>query len=173
MRNTHILIAALVLTFMAATTSAQKKPESKTAIKIPPELIALRKEYIKTVEEYKVSLAKLKGIYEQNVIKAEQRLQQSRGLLSEGLISHVEVEQYERALADAKEKIVEADKQLVDADKQMSEALDDAKFEAEYRRSLAERKKERLTRCSRWSLTTYYRETNRSIEASFRFVCAK
>lgn len=62
MRKTHKLTAAIVLTLIAATTAAQKSPESKTAIKIPPELIALRKDFVKAAEEYKVSLAKLKGM---------------------------------------------------------------------------------------------------------------
>jgi hypothetical protein len=122
----------LVLLLLSFQSSA-----SKTAIKIPTELIELRKEFVKTTEEYKASLAKLKAIYEQSVVRAEEKLQSSRKLRSERLISSVQVEENERELAAAKERIIETDKQLAEADKRIKDALDDVKFEAEYRRSLS------------------------------------
>ena len=69
------------------------------------ELTKLREEFVKATNDYKASLAKLLPIYEGNVTKAEEKLELSRKLLAEGLISRTQVEENERALAAAKDKV--------------------------------------------------------------------
>jgi hypothetical protein len=154
------LILALLLVVPAA---AQQKPGT--------ELAKLRDEFITATKEYKQSLAKLKTIYLENVTKAENKVELSKKLLAEGLISRGTVEDYERALLEARDRVTETDKQIASADDRVTEAMDDTKFKAEYKHAVAQRRKERKPRCAQWTLTTYYRKNARSIESGYRFVC--
>jgi hypothetical protein len=63
-----------------------------------PEIIRLKKEFIKLTNEYKVSLGKLLPFYENDVKRAEERLEHSKKLLAEGLIARTQVEENEHFL---------------------------------------------------------------------------
>src|SRR5215212_8416376 len=99
-------LVALV-TVLSVDVSAQRRSKKKPAPAPAPvnELTKLREEYVKATNEYKTSLAKLLAIYESNVTKVGEKLEVSKKLLAEGLIARTQVEENERSLALAKEKV--------------------------------------------------------------------
>ena len=114
----------LVLAVVSIDVFAQRKTKKKPAPAPPPsELSKLREEFIKATNEYKASLGKLLPFYESNVKKAEEKLETSKKLLAEGLIPRTQVEENERALALAKEKIAETNRQLASAEAQIAGVL--------------------------------------------------
>jgi len=106
---------------------AQRKSKKKPAPAKPPtELTKLREEYVKATNEYKASLGKLLPYYENDVKKAEEKLEQSKKLLAEGLIPKTQLEEYERALAVAKQKVAETNRSMTSADEQVAGVLVEA-----------------------------------------------
>ena len=105
--------------------SAQRKTKKKPAPTPPPqtELTKLRDEYVRLTNEYKASLGKLLPFYENDVKRAEEKLEQSKKLLAEGLIARTQVEENERALALAREKINETNRQMANAESQIASVL--------------------------------------------------
>lgn len=144
---------------------------SKAASKPPSELTKLRDEFVRLTNEYKASLKKLLPFYESDVKRAEERLEQSKRLLAEVLISRAQVEENERALAISKEKLAEINRQIANADQQIAGVLDDAKLQQEYKQALQQRRKGRKPRCSNWTMTASQRTTSRSVSYSYKFVC--
>ena len=122
-----------MILFTVASVSAQrpsekigqKKNQKKPASKAAPvdELSKLRDDYVKITNEYKASLEKLITIYQANVKKANDKLEQSKKLLEEGLISRVQVEKHEQALDAEQEKLDGARRQMTDADAQIAAIL--------------------------------------------------
>jgi hypothetical protein len=120
------LLVLLISAAVAGGAYAQKKSSAKP--KPPPpqaetELTKLRDLYIKATNEYKASLEKLLALYQASVQKTQVRLDQSKKLLADGLISQRDVEQSDRALADAKLKVLGAQQQIATADTQIAQAL--------------------------------------------------
>jgi hypothetical protein len=114
----------LVATLVSFDVSAQRRSKKKPGPAQPPtELTKLREEYIKATNEYKSSLGKLLPYYENDVKKAEEKLEQSKKLLAEGLIPKTQVEENERALAVAKQKIAETNRSMASADEQIAGVL--------------------------------------------------
>ena len=105
--------------------SAQRKTKKKPApaAKPPSELTKLRDEYVRLTNEYKASLGKLLPFYENEVKRAEEKLEQSRKLLAEGLIARTQVEENERTLTLAREKIADVNRQLGNAEAQIASVL--------------------------------------------------
>lgn len=161
---THLIFALLLPIFFQTASS-------KTQSKVPPELEALRKEFVKATQEYKESLIKLRPFYERDVARAEEKLEQSKKLATEGMVPPSQVEENERALQSAKSKLEETKKAIAGADDQIAGVLNDAAIEAKYKQAVVQRRKERKPRCAQWSLTTYYRVTKTSVESGYRFVC--
>ena len=116
---------------------AQRKSKKKPAPAQPPtELTKLRDEYIKATNEYKASLGKLLPYYENDVKKAEEKLEQSKKLLAEGLIPKTQLEEYERALAVAKQKVAETNRSLTSADEQVAAVLVEAEANEQIAKNL-------------------------------------
>lgn len=114
----------IIATFLCLDVSAQRKSKKKPAPAQPPsELTKLREEYIKATNEYKTSLGKLLPFYENEVKRAEEKLEQSKKLLAEGLIPKTQLEENERALAVAKQKIAETNRLMTSADQQIAGVL--------------------------------------------------
>ena len=65
----------------------------------------------------------LLALYQASAHKAEDRVSQSKKLFADGLISQREVDQTERALADAKLKVTETQTQIAGADTQIAQVL--------------------------------------------------
>ncbi len=123
------LCLALLIPLTAA--SAQTKQSAKKPAKATNPLFKLREDYIKATKEYKASLEKLQAIYENNVRKVEERLAQSKTLYSEGLISKTELDESERAVGGAQNKVNEVRQQMSTADTQIADTLVESKVEAQ------------------------------------------
>ena len=116
---------------------AQRKSKKKPAPAQPPtELTKLRDEYIKATNEYKASLGKLLPYYENDVKKAEEKLEQSKKLLAEGLIPKTQLEEYERALAVSKQKVAETNRSMASADEQVAGVLMEAEANEQIAKNL-------------------------------------
>ena len=113
----------VIVTALSFDVFAQRKTRKKPAPAPPSELSKLREEFIKASNEYKDSLGKLLPFYESNVKKAEEKLELSKKLLAEGLIPRAQVEENERALALAKEKVAETNRQIASAESQIAGVL--------------------------------------------------
>ena len=141
----RIALAAclIVFTIGVSSASAQRQSQKKGQKKPTPaastpvnELAKLRDDYIKTTNEYKASLEKLIVIYEKNVKKATEKLDQSKKLLEEGLITRVEVEKYELTVDEAQEKLDGARHQFKEADAQIAAILVETEAEKTIARNL-------------------------------------
>ena len=95
------VLLLLVVTVVSVDVSAQRKTKKKPApAQRPSELEKLREEYVKATNEYKASLGKLLPYYENDVKRAEDKVEQSKKLLAEGLIPKSQLEENERALTE-------------------------------------------------------------------------
>src|SRR5262249_45464022 len=72
---------------------------------------------------YKNSLNSLSTLYQNEVQRLEQKNNQAKDLFKDGLISRVEMEANEKALADARAKVADVAKQIADANKPASVTL--------------------------------------------------
>lgn len=117
------LCALVLLLVVPLNVAAQKKSRKQPAPAKPNELAKLREDFVNATKEYKSSLEKLEQIYEGNVTKAEERLELSKKLLAEGLIAKTQVQENERAVAAAKEKVSETRRQMTNADAQIAGVL--------------------------------------------------
>lgn len=114
----------LVATLVCFDVPAQRRTKKKSAPAQPPsELTKLHEEFIKLTNEYKANLGKLLPFYESDVKKAEEKLELSKKLLAEGLIPKAQLEENERALALAKQKIAETNRLMASADEQIAGVL--------------------------------------------------
>ena len=130
----QVLMLVVLVSFDA---SAQRRTKKKPAPAQPPsELTKLREEYIKATNEYKASLTKLLPFYENEVKRAEEKLEQSKKLLAEGLIAKAQLEENERALAVAKQKITETNRLMTSADAQIAGVLVETAANAEIAKNL-------------------------------------
>ena len=117
----------VLLAIVSLDVPAQRKSKKKPAPAQPPsELTTLREEYIKATNEYKASLGKLLPFYENELKKAEEKLEVSKKLLAEGLIPRAQLEEYERAVAVAKQKIADTNRSMTSADEQVAAVLVEA-----------------------------------------------
>jgi hypothetical protein len=126
-RNLLWACVCVVAIALCVDVQAQRRSKKKPAPAQPPgELEKLRDEYVQATNEYKASLGKLLPYYESDVKKAEDKLELSKKLLTEGLIPKSQVEENERALAVAKQKIAETNRAMTSADEQVAAVLVEA-----------------------------------------------
>ena len=116
-------LIVIVITALSVDAFAQRKTKKKPAPAPQTELTKLREEFVNATKEYKTSLEKLLAIYEGNVTKAEAKLDVSKKLLAEGLIAKTQVEENERAVTDAKNKVSETRRQMTSAEEQIAGVL--------------------------------------------------
>ena len=127
----------IVLTVVTVDVLAQRKSKRKPAPAPPPtELTKLREEFVKATNEYKSSLGKLLPYYESDVKKAEEKLELSKKLLAEGLVPRTQVEENERALALAKEKVAETNRHMTNAESQIAGVLVETAADEEISKNL-------------------------------------
>jgi len=123
------LFLCLVLLISVVNSDGQKKQkQSPHQVKTKPaaqpsELEKLRQEYIEKAKDYKASLEKLRVLYEADERKAETRLTQSNDLYKQGLISKVQLEDSDHAVAIAKGKVSEVQQRMNGADTQIAQAV--------------------------------------------------
>jgi hypothetical protein len=135
-----INVCVCVFVFLSVVSfdvAAQRKTKKKPAPARPPsELSKLHDEFIQKTNEYKASLGKLLPYYEKDVKKAEENLEKSKKLLAEGLIPKKQVEENERELAVAKQKIAETNRAITSADEQVAAVLVEAAANDEIAKNL-------------------------------------
>jgi soluble lytic murein transglycosylase-like protein len=69
------------------------------------------------IEVYKTSLNSLSALYQQEVSRLEQKNNQAKDLYKDGLISRVEMEASDKAVADARAKVEDVARQIAEANK--------------------------------------------------------
>jgi hypothetical protein len=123
-------IIALSLSASAASVLAQgEKAESRAQPSNPgtalaeTELLKLNDDVVAATKVYRESLERLLVIYERDSKRQAERAQQRRELFQKGYISKLELEESERALADAEAKGEETKLKITEADIVITEAL--------------------------------------------------
>jgi hypothetical protein len=124
-KSIYSCLLTLTLLVCTANVSAQKKSKKKTPPRPAPvtELTKLRDEFVQKTNEYKASLEKLVVYQEAEVKRAEDKVAVSKKLLAEGLIARTQLEENERALAEAQQKVTETRRQMTGADDQIAAVL--------------------------------------------------
>ncbi|PWT89767.1 MAG: hypothetical protein C5B55_10800, partial [Blastocatellia bacterium] len=117
------------------TKRHSQKPKTQSTTSAS-ELTKLRDEYVAATKEYKNSLEKLLSSYENDVKRIEEKATVSRKLYEEGLIAKKQVDDYEKELSDAKEKVAETQRQMSAADSQIANVLVETQADAELARKL-------------------------------------
>jgi hypothetical protein len=116
----------LSLTLDGNTQEKQKpstrSPSSKKIAPLDAELARLRTEVIEKMKESRASAEKLLEIHEQEKAKLTNEYQRRREFYSQGLISRSELNQVERALAEAIVRVEEDKRWLTESDIAMTEA---------------------------------------------------
>src|ERR1044072_8087646 len=136
-RNLLWAWVCVVVLALCVDVPAQRKTKKKPAPAQPPsELEKLREEYVKATNEYKASLGKLLPYYENDVKRAEDKVEQSKKLLAEGLIPKSQLEENERALTAARQKIAETNRAMTSADEQIAAVLVEAAANDEIAKNL-------------------------------------
>lgn len=131
----------------AQKKSNKKKPAPARATRQTSELEKLREQYVEATNEYKASVQKLIPLYEAEVKRAEDKLAVSQKLLAEGLVARTHVEENERTLAEAKQKVAETRRQLTSADDQIAAVLVETAADEQLAKNL-NLAKQRLVRTS-------------------------
>lgn len=144
----------VIVIALSVDAFAQKKTKKKPAAAgAQSELVKLREEYINATKDYKASLEKLLAIYEANVKKVEDKLDVSRKLLAEGLIAKAQVEENERAVTAAKDKVSETRRQMNSANEQIAGVLVETAADEQMAKDLR-LAKQRLVRTSSFTRFT-------------------
>jgi hypothetical protein len=126
----------VLVAIVSIDVSAQRKTKKKPTPAPATELTKLREQFIQATNEYKASLGKLIPFHESAVKKAEEKLEQSKKLLAEGLISRTQMEESERALTAAKQKLAETNRQVTNADDQIAAILVESAADEEISKNL-------------------------------------
>lgn len=130
------LIVLLLIVCWVTEAPAQRKSKKKETTKAATELDKLRAEFVSATKDYKSSLEKLLVIYERNVTQAEEKVNVSKKLFADGLVSRSQVDEIEGNLQAQKTKVAETRKQMETADTQIADLLVEAKADAELAKNL-------------------------------------
>ena len=126
----RIGIALIFIVIAVPSVSAQSKRKKKPAAPAKvDELTKLREEFVKLTNETKAGFEKLVVIYEAEVTKDEAELAKSKKLFEDGLISRSQVQEHERTLAAAREKVASTRRQITGADEQVAAILVESEAE--------------------------------------------
>ena len=142
------LTLTLALSLCADTASAQRKPRAKKGTAAPKkeepqpvsEVAKLREQLVQATKDYKVSLEQLIKHYEANAKRTEDRLEKTRELYKEGLVSKSALESDEQAVNTARAEVARVEGQLKSADVQIAETLVEAEAEEAAAKALAKAK---------------------------------
>ena len=89
-----LLVSALIFSFSVISAQAQDAPSTDPKV------------------DYKASLTQLSTLYQTEVDRLEKQQEQSKGLFQDGLISRVDLENGEKALAEARAKVEKVAKEI-------------------------------------------------------------
>lgn len=107
---------ALLLCASAAVRAQELVSEAASA-----EVSRTRAALIGSTEEHKASTAELLRLKEAEITREAAKLEQLRGLYTDGIISKSEFEQSERALADARGRLEDLRRQIADSERLIAE----------------------------------------------------
>jgi soluble lytic murein transglycosylase-like protein len=93
------------------TTAAEPKPSASDAAS------SAKSGQASAVDSYKTSLNSLSALYQTEVQKLEKQNEQLKGLFKDGLVSRVELDGSDKALADARTKVEDVARQIAEANK--------------------------------------------------------
>jgi len=93
------------------TTAAEPKPATSDAAS------SAKSGQASAVDSYKTSLNSLSALYQTEVQKLEKQNEQLKGLFKDGLVSRVELDGSDKALADARAKVEDVARQIAEANK--------------------------------------------------------
>jgi soluble lytic murein transglycosylase-like protein len=110
-------VFALILTCLFCAGAAIAQENTATKLEGPPANAGGSDKAGNPAGDYKSSLGALSTLYQNEVQKLEQKNSQAKTLYEDGLISRVEMEANDKALADARAKVEEVTKQIADANK--------------------------------------------------------
>lgn len=123
-----IICAAVVVSMFAnASDNALAQKRRKTAPKkaeptLSDRVAKAKADVAAAANEYKESLQKLLALQEDDVKSATQTVEKRKELLAQAIISKREMEESERALSIAQDKVADTKKQIGDADNLIAEA---------------------------------------------------
>jgi ribosome-binding protein aMBF1 (putative translation factor) len=135
-----LLVCFLVAGFaLAASAQSRSKPKNKkpAPTTTQSDLSKLRDEYIAATNNYKDSLEKLRLSYENNLKRAEDKLAVSQKLYADGLIAKTQLDEFERAVAEAKAKVAETQRQMDAAETQIASVILETRAEGQLAKNLA------------------------------------
>jgi len=101
----------------AAAIQPSGASDQAKAKEAPAKPVSTDKDAAKPVNDYKSSLNSLSTLYQTEVLRVEQKNNSAKELFKDGLISRVEMEASDKALADARAKVEEVAKQIAEANK--------------------------------------------------------
>lgn len=130
LRYVKLAIAACVLLFVAVDGNSQEKQKtsvnrsasSRKTASVNAELARLRAEVIEKMKESRASAAKLLAIHEKEKTRLMIEYQRRREFYSQEFISRAELNQAERALAEAIVRVEEDKRWLMESDIAIAEA---------------------------------------------------
>ena len=120
-------VGILILSIACSGSSAASQTKKKTPRKSQPTALDNRvtkakADLVAAAKDYKESLQKLLAFEEDDVKLAAAQLEKRKALLSQNIISRKEVEDSERALATAQNKVNDTKKQIGESDSLIAEA---------------------------------------------------
>jgi hypothetical protein len=124
--------AVLVLVLIAASGDALAQAKKKTPRKSEPTLadrVAKAKaEVAAAANDYKASLEKLLALQENDVKTASETVERRKELLAQSVISKKELEESERVLSAAQDKVANTKRQMAESDTLIAEATAEAEL---------------------------------------------
>jgi soluble lytic murein transglycosylase-like protein len=114
-----LLLGFVVIASISAGTAQAQQPAAVAPAQQPVAATAMQPAAA-TKSELKSSLTELTTLYQNEVQRLEKQQQQSKSLLDDGLISRVEFEKGEKALADARAKVEQVTQEIAAANQPAS-----------------------------------------------------
>jgi hypothetical protein len=125
-----LLVVSLIATSSTslAQTKKKKSPPRKSQQTLADRVAKAKAEVSAAANEYKASLEKLLALQENDVKTASETVEKRRELLAQAIISKRELEESERALATAKDKVAGTKRQMAESDTLIAEATAEAEL---------------------------------------------
>jgi hypothetical protein len=125
--------AVLVLVLLAASGDAlaqakKKKAPSKSEPTLADRVAKAKAEVAAAANDYKASLEKLLALQENDVKTASETVERRKELLDQAIISKKELEESERALSAAQDKVANTKRQMAESDTLIAEATAEAEL---------------------------------------------
>lgn len=114
-KHSKFALCLMLILLMAVTVFAQKKTKAQDK-SLEDKVAESRAELIRAANDYKVSVEKLIALLDKDVTAARETVERRKKLFEESIISKRELEDSQRQLAEAEDKVLDAKKQISEAD---------------------------------------------------------